>query len=175
MRVLLIRHPATTITPGLCYGRLDLPLREDAAAAGLRAVVAGWRGRIWTSPARRCRAIAGPAAIADARLLELDFGAWEGLAWADIPRADLDRWAADPAGFAPPGGESGAALLARVAAFHALLRDRAEDAAVVAHGGPLKLLAALLRDTAPDLLAPAPPLGSVSEIRCRAASAPGIR
>lgn len=175
MHVLLIRHPATTIAPGLCYGRLDLALREDAAAAALRARVGAWSGRVWTSPARRCRAIAGPAATIDARLQELDFGAWEGRAWADIPRADLDRWAADPAGFAPPGGESGAALLARVEAFHAMLRHRAEDALVVAHGGPLKLLAALLRDAVPDLLAPAPPLGSVSEMRCRAATAPGIR
>jgi alpha-ribazole phosphatase len=166
MKIVLIRHPPTTIAPGLCYGRLDLDLRADAGAAGLRARVAAWPGRVWTSPARRCRAIAGPAAIIDARLLELDFGAWEGLAWADIPRADLDRWAADPAGFAPPGGESGAALLSRVEAFHAMLRDRAEDALVVAHGGPLKLLAALLRGAVPDLLAPAPQLGSVSEINC---------
>ena len=39
-----------------------------------------------------------------------------------------------------------------------------EDCIVIAHGGPLKLLAALLRGAAPDLLAPAPPLGSVTAL-----------
>ncbi len=166
MKIVLIRHPTTALAPGLCYGRLDPGLREDAAAAGLRALVAAWPGRVWTSPARRCRAIAGAAAVIDARLAELDFGAWEGRPWADVPRADLDRWAADPLRFAPPGGESGAALLARVQDFCVMLCDRAEDAVVVAHGGSLKLLAPMLRGTVPDLLAAAPPLGSVSEIRC---------
>jgi alpha-ribazole phosphatase len=166
LQAILIRHPAVLAAPGTCYGRLDLDLHPRAAAdcARLRAVVAGFTGTVWTSPARRCRVIAGAAARADDRLRELDFGEWEGRAWDDVPRAALDRWAAAPLAFAPPGGESGAALLARVADFHAGLRARGEDCVVVAHGGPLKLLAAMLRGEAPDLLAPAPPLGSVSRI-----------
>lgn len=168
MLAVLIRHPAVNLAPGICYGRLDLDLHPDAAAdaARLRAVVSGFTGPIRSSPARRCRRIAGDGAILDARLRELDFGTWEGLAWEAVPRAELDRWAAAPLDLAPPGGESGSALLARVAAFHAELRARAEDCIVVSHGGPLKLLAALLRGEAPDLLAPAPPLGSVSRIAC---------
>ncbi|MDA8249882.1 MAG: histidine phosphatase family protein [Rhodospirillales bacterium] len=168
MRAVLIRHPAVLIAPGICYGRLDLDLHPQAAAdaARLRAVVAGCAGRVWSSPARRCRLIAGDGATPDERLRELDFGAWEGLAWDAVPRDALDRWAAAPHHFAPPQGESGAALLARVGAFHAELRARGEDCVVVSHGGPLKLLAALLHGTAPDLLAPAPALGSVSRIAC---------
>ncbi len=170
MHAILIRHPAVLVAPGTCYGRLDVELHPDAAAevARLRAVVATFAGPVWTSPARRCRAIAGTCAIVDARLRELDFGDWEGRAWATVPHADLDRWAADPLGFAPPGGESGAALLARVAAFHVAMRRHGADCLIVAHGGPLKLLAAMLRDAPPDLLAPAPPLGSVTRIACRA-------
>ncbi len=164
MHIVLIRHPPVLLAPGICYGRLDVAARADGALA---ARVAAWPGRVWTSPARRCRGIAGAAAVPDDRLLELDFGAWEGMRWDDVPRADLDRWAADPHGFAPPGGESGGALLARVAAFHAMLRATGEDGVVVSHGGPLKLLAALLRgDEAPDLLAPAPAVGSVTPIDC---------
>jgi alpha-ribazole phosphatase len=168
VQIVLIRHPAVRVAPGTCYGRLDLDPHPDAAAdiARLAAIITAFGGRVWTSPARRCRVVAGPDAIVDARLRELDFGAWEGLAWDAVPRAALDRWAADPLGFAPPGGESGAALLARVAAFHAELRARGEDCAIVAHGGPLKLLSALLRGAPPNLLAPAPPLGSVSRIAC---------
>lgn len=168
MLVVLIRHPAVLVTPGTCYGRLDLDLHPDAAdeAARLRAAVDTFAGRIWTSPARRCRQIAGARAITDDRLRELDFGAWEGLAWDAVPRAALDRWAAAPLDFTPPGGESGAALLRRVGAFHAELRARGEDCVVVSHGGPLKLLAAMLHGETPDLLAPAPALGSVSRIAC---------
>jgi alpha-ribazole phosphatase len=169
-RFALIRHPAVQVAPGVCYGRLDVPLAPEAMADVTRIAraVAGSAARVWTSPARRCRAVAeaiGGEIVADARLLELDFGAWEGLPWDQVPRAELDRWAADPPGFAPPDGESGAALLARVGSFHADLLARGEDAVVVAHGGPLKLLIALLRGETPDLLGPTPKLGSVTWIR----------
>jgi alpha-ribazole phosphatase len=149
VKLVLVRHPPPDIAPGICYGRLDLGLRADGSGA-VAAVVASLAAhrvtRIWSSPARRCRVVAeaiGAPVRLDPRLLELDFGAWEGVAWDDVPRAALDAWAADPLGFAAPGGETGAALLARVESVHRAL------------------LAALLRGEAPDLLAPAPPLGSV--------------
>ena len=64
--------------------------------------------------------------------------------------------------FAPPGGESGASLVARVRAVHDDLRRAGESCLIVSHGGPLKILAALLRGETPDLLAPPPPLGSAT-------------
>lgn len=120
--------------------------------------------RIITSPAQRCVALAaaiGPFST-DARLLELDFGAWEMTPWDDVPRAALDGWAADPWGFSPPGGESGQALLARVRAFWA---DATElPLIIVSHGGPLRLLRQLAEGRAPDILEPPPPLGAVVRI-----------
>ncbi len=92
--------------------------------------------------------------------MELDFGAWEGQRWDDVPRAALDAWAADVWGFAPPRGESGGALVARVRAFHAELP--AGDHVVISHGGPLKVLAALVAGRSVDLLAPPPVTGSVT-------------
>ncbi len=162
--ILLIRHPLALGASGICYGRLDLPLADAAAVAPLAARLAGFPGTVWTSPARRCRlvaAAAGPHRV-DGRLQELDFGAWEGQPWDAVPRDALDRWATDPLGFAPPGGESGAALVARVTAFHRDLPPG--DHAVMTHGGPLKVLIPLLRGEAMDLLAPAPPPGSVTVI-----------
>jgi alpha-ribazole phosphatase len=164
MSLLLVRHPAPEIAPGICYGRLDVPARAEGVAKLAAEVRAHGVARVWTSPALRCRAVAertGLPSRAEPRLWELDFGDWEGRAWDDVPRAALDAWAADPENFAPPGGESGAALLARVREVFFDLLAAGDDVAVVSHGGPLKLLAALLRGEAPDLLAPAPPFGSV--------------
>lgn len=171
VKLILVRHPSPDIRPGICYGRLDMTLRADAGGA-VCAIVSDLAGiglaRVWTSPAIRCRLVAETVATAagaalqiDARLHELDFGAWEGRRWNELPRAALDLWADDPYGFAPPQGESGAALLARVRDVHKTIVAKGEDCAVVSHGGPLKLLAALIREEAPDLLAQAPALGSV--------------
>ena len=99
----------------------------------------------------------------------------EGLAWDDVPRALLDQWASDPLGFTPPGGESGAALLARVSGFARDLISAGEDAIVVAHGGPLRLLPTLLRGEAPDLFAPGQPRGSLVWVRLDAAYRTGSR
>lgn len=177
MRLVLVRHPECAIPQGYCYGRLDLGLSRagrDTLPGLLSAISEFGIGRIRTSPAHRCRVVAAalrPDPVSDPRLLELDFGAWEGQRWADIPRAALDRWAANPAGVAPGGGETGNALVARVqAAGRDILRDR-QHCVIVAHGGPLKLLAAMLRGEPPDLLAPAPKLGSIELHHLRTASA----
>ena len=128
---------------------------------------------IWSSPARRCVVLADAIAGGrrwtrkdDVRLMELNFGDWEGQSWDSVPRGALDAWAADPLVFAPPGGEMGAALIQRVRSFHADLVAQRRDCVVVSHGGPLKLLAALLRDQEPDLLAPAPGFGQVDIVAC---------
>jgi alpha-ribazole phosphatase len=150
----------------LCYGRTEFPLEDLSGFIGpLIGKLAGLRDPdIHSSRSVRCRLVAeclGPHVRIDPRLQELDFGAWEGRAWDDLPREALDRWAAEPLGFAPPGGESGAQLLARVRDFANDLRARNRDSIVVTHGGPLKVLLPLLSGLEPDLLAPAPAQGSV--------------
>jgi alpha-ribazole phosphatase len=178
MRVALIRHSAPRIAPGICYGRLDVAVDLSADEQTLSELVSepGLHGarRIWTSPAIRCRCLADAIARSlyaplsvDHRLWELDFGAWEGQAWATIDRADLDRWAASLPTFAPPGGESGAELIARVRDFHVDLRSEQQDCVVVSHGGPLKVLHALLLGGPIDLVAPAPATGSVTFVTCQ--------
>lgn len=165
-----MRHPAPDIAPGLCYGRLDVGLSPagHAALSAMRSTLAAAGiGKVVTSPARRCLLLAqaiSPAPIIDSRLLELDFGSWEGVAWETVPRAALDAWADDPLGFAPPGGESGAALIERVQHAVTALLDAGEDCIVITHGGPLRLMPALLRGQRPDLLAPAPPIGAMLHV-----------
>ena len=133
---------------------------------------------IRSSPLRRCRepadvlgACLGIPVILDERLLELDFGDWEGMGWDRVPRAALDRWAADPAGFAPPSGETGAALIDRVSDVVAALAADVRPWLVMSHGGPLRLLDAMLRGDPPDLLAPSPLAGEMRVIHAIRTSA----
>jgi alpha-ribazole phosphatase len=171
MKIALIRHFVPSIAPGICYGRLDVAANPKAHQIARLAANPALLGatRIWTSPARRCRTLADGLAQAlsatqtvDARLQELDFGAWEGKAWDTIPLAELDRWAASPLTFAPPGGESGAALVLRVRNFCADLTRDQQNCVVVSHGGPLKVLIALLGGKDVDLLTATPSMGAVT-------------
>eukprot|EP01037_Dinobryon_pediforme_P001887 gene1887-1918_t len=145
------------VPPGVCYGQTDLPTHPDAGAQ-IEAVVHGLKSfapkLIWSSPAQRCLRMAHSLRTAldaelrcDPRLLEMNFGEWEGLLWDSVPREALDRWAADPWAFAPPGGETGKELVTRVTAIHADILREGQDCVVVTHGGPLKVLRALHTDT----------------------------
>jgi alpha-ribazole phosphatase len=149
-RIALVRHPPVLGGAGLCYGRLELPLANpDVDIPDLVARLEPMRSAmIWTSPLSRCRLVAEALGIAwrgaevrvDARLMEMSFGAWEGMRWDDVPRAELDKWAPDLWHLAPPGGETGAALVKRVMEVWRIIEGCAKDQVVVTHGGPLKVL-----------------------------------
>lgn len=157
MELVLIRHPAPEVAPGLCYGSSDVPADPSALMACHAAVAATLPallppGRlhsapIFTSPLQRCTALAaliasasGHAAIGDARLAELHFGAWELRPWCDIPRAEVDAWAADLLNYRPGGGESVLDAATRVQSFLQALR---EPAIIVCHAGTIRLIQAL--------------------------------
>lgn len=146
----LIRHPPPSIAPGICYGRLDVSAEIPAAAiAALRAQLPSGLP-VYSSPLRRCLDLAHrlhPAPVVDARLAEMDFGAWEGRSWDAIPRAELDAWAADIAGYAPPGGESPLQLQARVLDFVAGLS--VPEAVLVTHAGVIRMLLAYCQKLPP--------------------------
>ncbi|MDH3667893.1 MAG: histidine phosphatase family protein [Paracoccaceae bacterium] len=141
--MIFLRHPRPAVAPGICYGRTDLDIGPGAADEIAAALVAtpAVTGVI-SSPALRCRALAealagrdGVTLRLDPRLVEMDFGAWEGLAWDAIGRAESDPWADDPWTIAPPGGESFGALHARVSAA---LEEVAPATALVCHAGPIR-------------------------------------
>jgi alpha-ribazole phosphatase len=97
-------------------------------------------------------ALAAPEAIRiHPDLREMNFGAWEGLHWADIPRAELDAWAADITGFQPPNGESAQMMQAR--ALSALREICATPATLprvcVTHAGVIRALIAAERGLPP--------------------------
>ena len=146
MALTLLRHTTPAIASGICYGMTDLDVAETFAAEA-RDVVAALPqpDRIVTSPLTRCRKLAehiaqhhGLPVATDERLREMDFGTWEGLPWSDIPRAEIDQWAADFLHARPHGGESVAMLTARVHAALAEWKTRASHGLIVTHAGVIK-------------------------------------
>jgi broad specificity phosphatase PhoE len=142
--LVLVRHGRTAANAGgLLLGRADPPLDEHGAgqAAALAGSVAGAR-RVVCSPLRRARETAaalGLPVTVDERWVELDYGELDGRPITDVPADLWERWRAD-VGFAPPGGESLAALGARVrAACDDLAAEAAgSDVVVVSHVSPIK-------------------------------------
>lgn len=145
MQLHLIRHPAPRVAGGICYGRTDLPPAGDVALAAARILPQLPPDvPVYSSPLQRCRQLADllhPAPRSDARLQEMDFGAWEMRPWDLVGRAALDEWAADPLGYAPPQGESVAGLRRRVLDFVAEMRTQGLPRAVlVTHAGVMKII-----------------------------------
>jgi alpha-ribazole phosphatase len=147
VRLFLIRHPRTSTPEGICYGRSDVPLADDAASCAerLRPLLPA-DAPVFASPLARCRQLAEhlhTAPTHDDRLREIDFGAWEMRGWEDIGRPALDAWAADPLLYAGHGGESVARLHERVGDFLVDLARRHDEAVLVTHAGVMKAIFAI--------------------------------
>ena len=173
----LLRHAQPMIASGVCYGQLDVPADPSATLqAALRfAPVPAPAAKVRSSPLQRCEQLAHalqvPEALLtyDARLQEMHFGAWEGQAWNDIARTDVDAWAHDLFHTAPGGGESLSAMLARVRS--ALLDSWQHDSALgtrdvvwVTHAGVVRCVQWLrqyghAQPTSADWQLPAPGFG----------------
>lgn len=125
MQRILVRHARPLVAAGLCYGALDMPADEQATADAAQALAmhlpTGFVALV--SPLQRCRQLADALKLlradgtfsVDARLAEMDFGVWEGVAWADIPRVAVDAWTADFGNHRFGGKESVGDVLSRVA------------------------------------------------------------
>ncbi len=149
--IYLIRHTRPRIAPGICYGQLDIDVAdsfEEEASNVLHGLPQ--LELVIASPLLRAKRLGEYLAQArhcelrsDARLMEKHFGAWEGKEWDDIARGEIDAWAADVMGHAPPGGESARQVMQRVQAF---MRDLAQlprqNIALVAHGGSIRAMLA---------------------------------
>jgi ribonuclease H / adenosylcobalamin/alpha-ribazole phosphatase len=164
---LLLRHGQTPMSVEKRYaGRSDVPLTDvgvaQAAAAAKRLATAGLDA-IVSSPLQRAvrtaeeaAAVTGLPVVTDDGFRETDFGAWEGLTFAEVRErwpSEMTAWLADPA-VAPPGGESFAEVDERVtAALHRVLVARSgQRILVVSHVTPIKTLVTAA------LLAPPPAL-----------------
>ena len=150
MELVLVRHPQPEVPPGICYGRSDVAVSPSAVAAVARRLAdAGLPGGapVYASPLRRCAELAaqlGSPVTFDARLAEMDFGAWEMQPWDAIPRAEVDAWSGDLLHYRPGGGENVLDVARRVAAFFDHLRQAGHSRVLlICHAGSMRLFAAL--------------------------------
>jgi alpha-ribazole phosphatase len=155
MQFFLVRHPQPADVTGLCYGRQEVPVGPVSVADAVAEV----RGRIpekvlegariFSSPASRCLILARylsaprePEVAED--LAEMDFGSWEGRAWDQVPRDQLDAWARDLWHYRPGGVESAAMVAARWQRWVKRLRGTGDGAVVaVTHAGVIRVALAL--------------------------------
>jgi len=153
MKVYLIRHTAVRVNQ-ICYGASDVELAETAEAdiarvkQKLESIVTSSEARgmqFFTSPLQRCYRLASTLSshiTSDARLAELNFGAWEMQPWNSIPRDAVDYWLADFVHL-PPGknGEPFQNLMNRVLEFwNSIPREQPGPYVIVTHGGVIRAL-----------------------------------
>ncbi|WP_053699227.1 bifunctional RNase H/acid phosphatase [Streptomyces sp. NRRL F-5755] len=168
--LVLLRHGETALTPQKRFsgsGGSDPELspaghrQAEAVAAALAA--RGTVQAVVSSPLKRCRQTAETVAArlgldvrVDEGLRETDFGAWEGLTFAEVQERhpqDLAAWLGS-AKAAPTGGESFAAVARRVAVCRdkLLARYAGRTVLLVTHVTPVKTLVRLALGAPPESL-----------------------
>lgn len=167
-RMVLLRHGQTALSVDKRYsGRGNPELTElgvaQAAAAAERVALLGGIDAILSSPLSRAQDTAAAASrrigVPVTRmedLTETDFGAWEGLTFAEVNQRDKElhnSWMADTS-ISPPGGESFDEVRERVRiARDRILREYAgKTVVVVSHVTPIKTLLQLGLDVGPSIL-----------------------
>ncbi|MFJ8015127.1 bifunctional RNase H/acid phosphatase [Streptomyces sp. NPDC096339] len=167
----LLRHGETALTPQKRFsgsGGSDPELSEAGrrqAAAVAEALAA--RGTIQTvisSPLRRCRETAqavatrlGLTVTVEDGLREVDFGAWEGLTFAEVQERfpdDLQAWLDSPKAAPTGGGESFMAATRRISATRdrLLAAHAGRTVLLVTHVTPVKILVRLALGAPPEAL-----------------------
>ena len=146
--ILLIRHGQTAANrDALLVGRIDPPLTElgEAQAERLGERLQGSNPSfILSSPLSRARQTADAIAVStgltvktEDRLIEMNYGEWDGMPIADVPIDVWRQWRSDP-DFKPPGGESLHDVSSRVGSLMGELLLSDDLAIVVSHVSPIK-------------------------------------
>ncbi|MFD8979021.1 bifunctional RNase H/acid phosphatase [Streptomyces sp. NPDC059564] len=167
----LLRHGETALTPQKRFsgsGGTDPELspagRRQAAAVAEALAARGTVQAVVSSPLRRCRETAQavadrlglPVAIEEG-LRETDFGAWEGLTFAEVRERfpdDLQAWLDSPKAAPTGGGESFTAVTRRVSAARdrLLAAHAGRTVLLVTHVTPVKTLVRLALGAPPEAL-----------------------
>jgi alpha-ribazole phosphatase len=158
MDLVLIRHTKVDTEEGVCYGRTDVglaPSFEKEKKVIQKKLPHGGVDVIFSSPLSRCKQLAeslfpNKEIIYDERLIELNFGDWEGLHWDDIATSEeAEAFFNDYINTPCPGGESYQDMLKRVTEFYNEIKDKYEKVVIVSHGGPIRALLCIIENITP--------------------------
>lgn len=155
-RIIAVRHGQTPSSAAKLYAGHDDKELTDHGHEQARVLAKDLARRetidvILSSPLARARQTArylstatGVDVTVDDGLLEIDFGAWDGLSFQEARERDPElheRWTTDTA-VSPPGGESIQALHRRVTAWRkeVVAQHPGKTVAVVTHVHPIKSL-----------------------------------
>ena len=151
--VVLIRHAMTAWNEeGRIQGQTDIPLCERGrrALAERRLPVRFGRYRVHSSPLARAVETAALLELGtpdlDRRLMEMNWGAWEGETRASVAAADpcgVARNEARGPDFRPPGGESPREVQLRVAEWARSAAAAASDVVAITHKGVIRAVLGL--------------------------------
>ncbi|HWS94483.1 MAG TPA: bifunctional RNase H/acid phosphatase, partial [Mycobacterium sp.] len=167
-RLLLLRHGQTELSAQRRYSGRGNPAltdvgRQQAGAAARYMAQRGGIAAVLSSPLQRAYDTAATAAKAlgldvtvDDDLIETDFGAWEGLTFAEAADRDPElhrRWLRDTSTM-PPGGETFDSVLDRVLRVRerVIAAHQRSTVLVVSHVTPIKMLLRLALDAGPGIL-----------------------
>ncbi|MBE0405885.1 histidine phosphatase family protein [Psychrobacter sp. AOP22-C1-22] len=125
MIVHMWRHPKPIAAEGFCIGQTDLSVdrrKLKRLANKIQRFVRLHRlpKVIWVSPLQRSLRVGqilaqrGFECRVSKELAEIDFGIWDGQAWAQIEKQEIDDWCDNFANFSPAKGESLQQLFDRV-------------------------------------------------------------
>ena len=151
MEIYLIRHTAVAVDQGICYGQKDVDL-ADTYPEELEKVKTSLNkiefDSIYTSPLTRAKKLANdiyPEQVKeDTRLMELNFGDWEGKVWDEIKDPYLDKWMEDFVNLKCSNGESFVMLRDRVLEFWNELKSKDyKKVAIFTHGGVIRTIQAI--------------------------------
>lgn len=157
MKITLVRHTSVAVPQGVCYGKTDVALAPafPEEASHVKKKLQGQSfPEVYCSPSTRCLRLAEVLSdekpVCDSRLMEMNFGEWEGKYYDEITDPRLQEWYSDYINVRATGGES---FMDQQARFNNFIEDMKtkgkNDVLIVTHAGILmqaQILAGITED-----------------------------
>ena len=170
MTLYIWRHPKPLAVEGICLGQTDRGVAKRKLKR-LANQIHKYAQRhhlpkiIWVSPLQRSLRVGQLLAkrgfdchIAP-ELMEVNFGEWDGRAWEQMTKQEIDNWCDDFANFAPDNGESLQQLFNRVESWlDKVSSEKQSPVLIIGHAGWINA-AKMLADgeAVPEVAAEWPP------------------
>jgi alpha-ribazole phosphatase len=148
LKLWLARHAQPLIASGICYGATDVGADAQATldTAQTLSLALPFGLLVSVSPLQRCELLKHylqafrPDLVfkTDARLVEMNFGTWEGQRWDAIPQIELENWTKHFDTHACGGAERVDQFMGRVGAVWDEAKVLGQDSVWITHAGVIR-------------------------------------